>query len=411
MSGDASEGMAAGSKGGIPRPLRFFFAAGPGNVIQAHKNWRAGIDDPGQMSVTFSSEFETFCQDMGAVCYIVSSASPPETFREEGTTVEHRPKRPASGLKYHVSEIAYGLGLIATAIRFGADYAFVQSGTTYYFVMSLFRLFGIKVVPILHNTLWPSGHPPTSLKSRTILFFDALFFRWFATAALCVSPECRRQVDQITSGQHGPLELFTIQFRPEHFQQTAPPPFSDRFRLLFAGRIVENKGVFDLLQIMQIVEAQRPGSVTLDICGDGPGLDELKAKCQEAGLDQIITIRGWTTPSDLRKLLIGSHASIVPTRSGFAEGMAMTVIEPVLLGRPVITNAVVPALEVLRGACIEAKTDFPQSYAIAIVELATHQERYDRLVSACVPLRTQFFNSSESSFAALRRIVSSGHTR
>jgi glycosyltransferase involved in cell wall biosynthesis len=387
------------------RAIRFFFAAGPGNVIQAHKNWRDGQDDPGQMSVTFSSEFESLCNDVGATSYIVSSASPSEIYRDGEATIEHRPKHPATGWKYHLSELSYGFRLVATAVRFRADYAFIQSGSTHYFAMSLFRLFGIKVAPILHNTLWPTGHPPTSAGSRILLFLDALFFRWLATATLCVSPECARQVDQITSGQHGPLELFTIQFRPELYSTTAPPPFTQRFKLIFAGRIVANKGVFDLLQIMQIAEKQNPGRVTLDICGDGPDLEQLRDQCQKMGLSDIVTIHGWKAPSELRKLLIASHASIVPTRSGFAEGMAMTVIEPVLLGRPVITNTVVPALEVLRSGCVEAATNDPESYARAIATLSRDQEAYDRLRAACVPLRNQFFDASNSLLAGLRRTV------
>jgi glycogen synthase len=387
------------------RPIRFFFAAGPGNIIQAHKNWRDGVDDPDQMSVTFSSEFESLCHDLGATSYIVSSASPSKIYRDGDTTIEHRPKRRASGWKYHLSELSYGLGLIATAVRFKADYALLQSGSTHYFVMSLFRLFGIRVVPILHNTLWPKGHPPASMGLRIILFLDALFFRWVATATLCVSPECARQVDHITSKQHGPLELFTIQFRPELYRTTAAPPFSERFKLLFAGRIVANKGVFDLLQIMRIVENRNPGRVTLDICGEGPDLEQLRHECKKLELCDVINIHGWTSPPELRQLLAASHASIVPTRSGFAEGMAMTVIEPVLLGRPVVTNAVVPALEVLRSACLEAETNNPESYAHVIATISRSQELYDRLSAACVPLRNQFFDRSNSLYSALRRAV------
>ncbi len=389
------------------RAIRFFFAAGPGNIIQAHKNWREGVDDPGQMSLTFSSEFESLSSDLGAVSYILSSASPPEIYRDGETTIEHRPKHHAGGWKYHLSELSYGFGLLATAVRFRADYAFIQSGSTHYFAMSLFRLFGIKVIPILHNTLWPKGHPPTSVGSRIILFLDALFFRWFATATLCVSPECVRQVDQITSAQHGPLDLFTIQFRPELYETIAPPPFTQPFKLLFAGRIVASKGVFDLLHVMQIADEQNPGRVTLDICGDGPDLEQLRDQCQKMGLNGIVTVHGWKAPFELRRLLIASHASIVPTRSGFAEGMAMTVIEPILLGRPVITNAVVPALEILRSGCVEAETNNLESYARAIATLSSDQQAYDRLRTACVPLRNQFFDASNSLLAGLRRTVAS----
>lgn len=384
---------------------RYLFAAGPGNVIQAHKNWRGGIDDPGQMSITFSSEFEEFCRDVGASVYIVASASPEAAYHDGETIIEHRPKVPASGWRFHLNEFSYGIGLVRTALKFKADCAFLQTGSTHYFMMSLFRLFGIRVVPILHNTLWPSGHPPTSRVSRVILVLDALFFRWFASAVLCVSSECARQVNRITSGHHGPIEVFTPQFNQAVFEFAPPPAFGSPLRLLFAGRITAQKGVFDLLRIMRLVEAESPGCTTLDICGDGPDLCELTSQIKTAGLDRIITIRGFTLPADLRKLIVESHVSIVPTRSGFAEGMAMTVIESVLLGRPVITSPVVPALEILRGACVEAKTDDIGSYASAIIQLASDPTKYQELCSTCTELRARFFDRSQSSRAALARVA------
>lgn len=375
-------------------------------MIGAHEHWRAGVPDPGQMSTTFSSEFEALCTEIGASAYIVSSASPAVLVHDGEFTLEHRPKRQTSGLSYHLTEINYCFGLAKTARQYRADYAVLQSGTSHYFAMSLFRLFGIKVIPILHNTLWPSGFPPSSWIARALLFADSLFFRWGTMAILGVSPECLRQIEQVTNGIHGPLYQFTPQFDPSLFIPRDPPPFSDRFKLLFAGRIAADKGVFDLLQIMKIVEKRLPGRVALDVCGDGPDLVRLRSQCRNDGLDHIVNILGFTVPEQLRRLLVSSHASIVPTRSGFAEGMAMTVIEPILLGRPVITNAVVPALELLRPACIEAKTDNIESYADVIINLVTSPELYAQQRSACASLRPQFFDKSKSSQSALREALS-----
>ncbi|MBT1515627.1 glycosyltransferase family 4 protein [Bradyrhizobium sp. SRL28] len=357
------------------------------------------------MSVAFSSEFESLCVELGASAHIVSSAGPPDLLKDGQFVIEHRPKRPSSGLSYHLSEIIYGLSLLRTARRFGADYAVLQSGTTHYFVMSTFRLFGIKVIPVLHNTLWPKGYPPTSLLQRVLLRLDSLFFKWLATATLGVSPACLQQVEELAGGKSSRLYPFTIQFQPGLYQSAQPASFYRPFRLLFAGRIAANKGVFDLLHVMQKVDAKLPGGVTLDICGSGSDLDELKAQCTNLGVDNIVTIHGWTEPEQLRSYIRSSHASIVPTRSGFAEGMAMTVIEPVLLGRPVITSPVVPALEVLRPACLEARTDDIESYANEIVTLAESPLLYQQLTAACGSLRQQFFDRSRSFQAALHAAI------
>lgn len=372
---------------------RFFFGSGPGNIMEAHRDWRAGVPHAGQMSVTFSSEFENFCTDHGAKAYIVSSNAHVGILDDGDFKLENRPKRAASGFRYHLEELRYGLSLALSARRFKATHAFLQSGSTHYFAMSLFRVFGIKVIPIMHNTLWPAGYPPTTLSARVIRFLDMCFFRWCASAVLAVSPECLRQVSGITGGKHCNLYPFTIQFDEAAFQPSEPPAHSLTFRLLFAGRFAANKGVYDLVEIMKLVEATIPGRVHLDVCGDGPDFHALKSIVEGS---RIITLHGWTEPRKLRNIMKSSHASIVPTKSGFAEGMAMTAIEPILLGRPVITNTVVPALEVIREACIEARTDDIESYANCIVRLAKCPVEYRRLTDSCAALRKEFFDTSKS---------------
>ena len=134
---------------------RFFFAAGSGDIIRAHN--KAVSSD--QMSVTFSSEFENFCEENGAEALMVSSGKPADKLISGNLTLESKPKRLATGLLYHIEEIRYGLVLAIAARRFKATHAFIQSGSTHYFVMIVFCLFGMKVVPIMHNALWPAGYP------------------------------------------------------------------------------------------------------------------------------------------------------------------------------------------------------------------------------------------------------------
>lgn len=119
---------------------RILFAAGPGNVIGAHKYWRLGMDDPGQMSVTFSSEFEQFCEESDLRAYLISSGGPPAKLSDGRFVIEHRPKKMARGIRFHLVEISYGLGLLISALRFRADFAVIQSGTTHFFLLSLFSL-------------------------------------------------------------------------------------------------------------------------------------------------------------------------------------------------------------------------------------------------------------------------------
>ncbi len=389
--------------------FRVFYAAGPGDVIAAHGYWRRKEHCPTEVTITFSSQFEQFCEDIGAEAYIVAYHDRKGVSRDGDFTLEHRPKPMprARGVLFHLSELIYGLGLLATALRFRADVAVIDSGSTYYFVTSLFRLMGIRVVPVLHNTLWAHGFPPTKPIPRAILALEALFYRHVATAIIGVSPECNRQVVQLTGDRHAPLFEIRAQFPRDYFARIPPPPpFESRpFQIMFIGRVNRIKGVFDILEMARKIEARAPGQVRWEICGSGPDLEETRRLHAEMGLQAIVNLRGWTPLDDLLEVYARSHAAIVPTRSTFIEGLAMTAAEAILAGRPVITNPVVPALEILGPACVAARTNDVDSYVEGILKLIGDREYYESLRLACPGLGEQFYDREQGLAAVLKRVI------
>jgi glycogen synthase len=389
--------------------FRVFHTGGPGDIIAAHGFWRRNEHCPTEVTITFSSQFEQFCEDIGAEAYIVGYNSRKEIRKDGAFTLEHRPKPMpgARGALYHLAEIFYGLGLLATAVRFRADVAVIDSGSTHYFVTSLFRLMGIRVIPVLHNTIWPHGFPPTRRIPRAILALDSLCYRYAATAVIGVSPECTRQVEQVTRSRHAPLYQIRAQFPREYFAQIPPPPPFDHrpFQIMFIGRVNRSKGVFDMLEMAQKVEAVVPGQVRWEICGSGPDLEELRRRHRDMGLDSIVNIRGWTPLADLLEVYARSAATIVPTRSSFTAGLEMTAAEAILAGRPVITNPVVPALEVLRPACVAARTNDVDSYVDGVLKLIGDREYYESLRRACPEVGEQFYDRNQGLAAVLKRVI------
>jgi glycosyltransferase involved in cell wall biosynthesis len=186
---------------------------------------------------------------------------------------------------------------------------------------------------------------------------------------------------------------------------TPPPPWTRPFRLIFAGRVVAEKGVFDLVEIMQRVLSRQPGQFILSICGDGADFEELKDRVERAGLESHVTLLGWTEPRALRTIIQNAHAAIVPTRSSFAEGMAMAALEPILLGRPVITNRTVPAIQVARSACLEARTDDIESYVECILSLSRAPKTYDKLVKGCASARSELLRGDTSLEVVLHKAI------
>jgi glycosyltransferase involved in cell wall biosynthesis len=389
--------------------MRLFYAAGPGNVIRAHRHWELGQRDPSQMALTYSGQFADFCRSIAAETLIVSYCATPGIYHAGEFTIEHCPKTfaHARGALYHLSELLYGLRLLAKALRFRADVAVIHSGTTHEFVLLLFVLAGIDVVPVLHNTPWPRGFKPTSPVRRLISRLDAVLFRRGARAVIGVSPECLRQVGEMTGGRRreGLIEM-RGQYIADYFSGIAPPTAQRKpFEVLFCGRMTRDKGVYDLLQIARRVEQLRPGLARWTMCGDGPELAGVRHQTDAMGLEAIVEVRGFTPPSELKAILGKTHAAIVPTRGEFAEGMALSAVEAILAGRPCVTSQVVPALEVLRPACVEATTNDIESYVAAIIELATSERRYRDLCAACADLAAPFYDPDRGFAAALRQAV------
>lgn len=389
--------------------LRVLYAAGPGDVIGAHQKWMKGERYAHEVAITYSGQFADFCRDTGAEAYIVSSHTNRAIFRDGPFTLEHRPRtiQDPSGVLFHLVHLHYALSLLITALRFRVHVAVISSGTTHYFALILFRLFGIRVITVLHNSLWPAGFPPTRPLQQLILWLDSLFFRYASSATLGISPECIRQVRQIDGGKGGELREFRNQFRREDFADVPPPPPLDRtpFGVLFAARIVRNKGVFDILDIAQRVQARAPGRARWDICGAGPDLEDLKSRHADMGLGSIVRIHGWTPPDRLRVLLAESHAVIVPTRGDFAEGMTKSMVEGILTGRPAITSRVVPALEVLGSASLAAEPEDVGSYADAVLRLSSDASLYETLCAACEALKEPFFDRKLGFSAVLKDVI------
>lgn len=386
----------------------FYAAAGPADIIASHHHWMSGTHNPTEVSITFSGQIQDYCRDIGAHGYFISVHPDAQKIEDGGFIHEHRPKRARSGIGYYFEELRYAFGLLKTARRFKADVALLDSGVTFFFAMSIFRLFGIPVVPILHNTLWASGFRSEKLSRRIVDWLDSCYFRWLAFATIAVSPEAARQVEILAPKHAGKIFEIRAQFHRAYFATIPPPPDPETrpFQVMFIGRVDRIKGVLDIPDMARRIEDASPGLVKWVICGRGKDYDELIERVSALNVGAVVDILGWTSMETLSEVYAASHASIVPTRSLFAEGLAMTAAESILAGRPLISNPVVPALELLSAASVAARTDDIASHADAVVKLASDPVLYRQLCDACPSLAEQFYDRDMGLAAVLRKALS-----
>ncbi|MBS3936163.1 MAG: glycosyltransferase family 4 protein [Sulfuritalea sp.] len=361
-----------------------------GDIVAAFDLWSQGQSNPSPPVQTYSSQFFAFARQARLRVYALSGNPRPARSRRDNFCVAHHAKTvfPIPVVGYHLGQFVQALVLARLALRHRPRVMLVDSGVTDWIFLLPLRILGVRIVAVLHNSLWPNGFSPRTLLKRLWLGADRLFFRHVAHAAFCVSPLIERQLRCLAPGSALPVVQFRVLFDPRHFPpETAAPASAVPFRVMFAGRIERNKGVFDHLAAARLLETEHPGRFVHEVCGDGGDLDELARRVDALGLSAIFRLHGQLDRESLLARYRASHVVVVPTRSDFCEGFAQVVAEAVLLCRPVVTNAVVPAAEILHEAILEFHTDDAESLAACIRRLAASAELYQAKRSACMRLR------------------------
>jgi glycogen synthase len=194
-------------------------------------------------------------------------------------------------------------------------------------------------------------------------------------------------------------------YRRSEFLNLAEPDLTIApFRILFAGRIERNKGVFDLLAIAQRLIGEGHNLV-FELCGDGTALQELREAAQKAGLSQTFLCHGYCQKQKLQERLSRSHLVIVPTRTEFVEGFNQVVAEGVLAGRPVITSSVCPAIAYVQEAVVEVPPNDVQAYGDAVLKLYRDRDFYQLKRRNCAKVQAQFYDSSYSWATTLHSLL------
>ena len=383
------------------KKIDLMYVEGTGDIVEALTRWHKQEDVLTETSKTFSGQVFDFCKKNNLNTLAISAFHQVKRVEVEGFTAYSQPKLTLQGgLGYHLAQMLSGLKIVATAIRHRPRYLHITNGATHWFMLAPLKLLGIQLFPQFHNTFWAKGYPPTGKIQRLLLKLDAWFLTHIATGALCCSPEIQHQIAEMTQGNSCPTYLFKAQFYRKSFENPPAPQAheSKPFTVVFAGRVERNKGVFDILEM---AKSLRHDQVKFHICGDGEALIALQNKCSEDNLNDIVSIHGrLNRPALIEKYTLG-HAVIVPTRSDFAEGFAMVAAEAILLNRPIICSNIVPALETLKTAAIEAEPENVESYVAAIRQLMADKALFEQKQQACSGLRAQFLDEKEGLAKAL----------
>jgi len=107
------------------------------------------------------------------------------------------------------------------------------------------------------------------------------------------------------------------------------------FRILFVGRLHEQKNVAMLLRVLADLRERTTTPMHVDIVGDGPLRKELADLAQSLGLSSQVVWHGWCGKEQVASMYRRASCFVNPS---FYEGMPNTVLEAMASGLAVVAS-------------------------------------------------------------------------
>ena len=129
----------------------------------------------------------------------------------------------------------------------------------------------------------------------------------------------------------------------------------DAVRFIDIARFSPEKGLDRLVDAFTVFQREHAEAYLFLIGGYGPSFDDLRSQVENSGCENIVLIKSISNPYPL---LNGCDAFILSSRY---EGLPMTIMEALILGKPVISTDIPGPAEFLRetgcGLLVEDSTE------------------------------------------------------
>ena len=168
--------------------------------------------------------------------------------------------------------------------------------------------------------------------------------------------------------------------------------------ILFVGRLVRAKGVFDLIDGFAIVASQI-SDVKLLLVGNGSEKSELKRRVQQLGLEDRVRFVGTVLNRDLPRYFRGASLFVCPsiTVRDWEEQIGMANIQAMACGVPVISKRCPIPEYVKHGETgLLVPEQQPKLLSQAMLDLLTNPELANTLSTTGRKYAVEHYNASEN---------------
>jgi glycosyltransferase involved in cell wall biosynthesis len=189
-----------------------------------------------------------------------------------------------------------------------------------------------------------------------------------ASFIVCISEHGREKARELVAPQdRHKLHVVHCGIEPAEFP--AAPVRPHGARLLFVGRIVQEKGIGVLLEAFAGLRRRHERAV-LTIVGDGPDRARYEELSAELFPAEVVAFRGQEDPAQIKAILAASDLFVLPS---FAEGIPVVLMEAMAAGLPVVATEI--------GGIPELVESGTNGVLVPPREVGVLREALDRLLS------------------------------
>lgn len=141
--------------------------------------------------------------------------------------------------------------------------------------------------------------------------------------------------------------------------------------VIYAGRLVEKKGIDTMLRAVAIVRRQLP-TLRVIIAGHGPAQGALETLSRELGIEDIVAFTGPYRIGELPRLYAAAQVAVFPFRAaegGDQDGFGLALVEAMGCGIPVVGSDIAPLDDLLDDGVtgLRARANDADDFAAAII--------------------------------------------
>ncbi len=230
--------------------------------------------------------------------------------------------------------ILYSMRILRTILLYPKTYFDVVIASSHYpcdVIPALFhhlRNPKCHLVVYLHGILVPTDKLLTSLFSTIYNLLGLLFSARCAHLIFVINSPTRKYL--LHQGVESARVVVTT--NGVETKEVASLKSEKTFDACFLGRLVKNKGIFDLISVWKEICSTRP-SARLALLGDGSEKELLKELVAKAGLEKNIILLGFVSEDEKRSLLRSSQVFVFPS---YLESWGISIVEAMACGLPVV---------------------------------------------------------------------------